>query len=60
MAVEREPGQWYVGGTMPAFSGSPPYGWVERIDPDTLEVLASSPQLPCGEHVWCGASDLYQ
>ena len=55
MAIEREPGQWYVGGTMPAFSGPPPFGWVERIDPDTLEVLASSPQLPCGEHVWCGA-----
>ncbi len=55
MAIERDPGQWYVGGTMPAFSGPPPYGWVERIDPDTLDVLASSPQLPCSEHVWCGA-----
>ncbi len=55
MAIERDPGQWYVGGTMPAFAGPPPFGWVERIAPDTLEVLASSPQLPCGEHVWCGA-----
>ncbi len=55
MAIERDPGQWYVGGTMPAFSGPPPYGRVERIDPDTLGVLTSSPPLPCGDHVWCGA-----
>ncbi len=55
MAIRREPGQWYVGGTMPAFSGPPPYGWVERINPETLGVLASSPELPCGGHVWCGA-----
>jgi len=55
MVIERQPGEWFVGGTMPAFSGPPPYGWVERIDPATLEPLATSPQLPCGEHVWCGA-----
>jgi hypothetical protein len=55
MAIERQPGQWYVGGTMPAFSGPPPHGWVERIDPETLEPLAVSPDLPCSEHVWCGA-----
>lgn len=55
MAIERDPGQWYVGGTMPAFTGPPPHGWVERIDPDTLDTLAVSPDLPCGEHVWCGA-----
>jgi hypothetical protein len=55
MVVEREPGQWYVGGTMAAFSGPPPFGWVQRIDPETLEPLAASPELPCGDHVWCGA-----
>lgn len=55
MVIERDPGQWYVGGTMPAFSGPPPFGWVERIDPLTLDVLAASPRLPCGDHVWCGA-----
>ena len=55
MVIEREPGAWYVGGTMAAFSGPPPFGWVQRIDPVTLEPLASSPELPCGEHVWCGA-----
>jgi hypothetical protein len=55
MAVQREPDQWYLGGTMPAFSGPPPTGWVQRIDLETLEPLATSPDLPCGEHVWCGA-----
>ncbi len=55
MAIEREPDQWYVGGTMAAFTGPPPFGWVQRIDPDTLEPLTTSPELPCGDHVWCGA-----
>ncbi len=55
MVVEREPGQWYLGGTMANFSGPSPFGWVQRIDPTTLEPLASSPELPCGDHVWCGA-----
>ena len=55
MVVERDPGEWFLGGTMPAFSGPPPYGWVERIDPDSLEPMASSGELPCGDHVWCGA-----
>ncbi|NNE96554.1 MAG: hypothetical protein HKN24_11050 [Acidimicrobiales bacterium] len=54
MTIERDPGQWFLGGTMPAFTGPPPFGWIERIDPDTLEPLATSPNLPCGEHVWCG------
>ncbi len=55
MVIERDPGQWYVGGTMAAFAGPPPFGWVDRIDPDTLEPLARSAELPCGDHVWCGA-----
>lgn len=55
MVVEREAGQFFLNGTMPAFTGPPPYGWVERIDIDTLEPEATSPELPCGDHVWCGA-----
>lgn len=55
MVVEREPGEWFLGGTMPAFHGPAPHGWVERIDTNTLEPLATSPDLPCGDHVWCGA-----
>lgn len=55
MTVEREPGQWYLGGTMAAFTGPPPFGWVQRLDPESFEAIATSPELPCGEHVWCGA-----
>lgn len=55
MVVEREPGEWFLGGTMAAFSGPPPFGWVQRIDPETMQPLATSPELPCGDHVWCGA-----
>lgn len=62
MFVERAPGEWYLGGTMPAFSGPEPYGWVERLDlseggsgVETLEPEALSPKLPCGSHVWCGS-----
>ncbi|MEO0493852.1 MAG: hypothetical protein AAF081_10595, partial [Actinomycetota bacterium] len=55
MVVNRNPGEWFVGGTMAAFTGPPPHGWVERFDPETLEPLAHSPALPCGDHVWCGA-----
>ena len=55
MTVRRDPGEWYLGGTMPAFIGPPPFGWVTRYHPTSLETLAESPPLPCGDHVWCGA-----
>jgi len=55
MVVRRDPGEWYLGGTMAAFAGPPPFGWVQRIDVESLRAVASSPELPCGEHVWCGA-----
>ena len=55
MMIHREPGELFVGGTLPAFTGPPPHGWLQRLHPQTLEVLAESPPLPCGEHVWCGA-----
>lgn len=55
MAVRRGPGEWYLGGTMAAFTGPAPFGWVQRLDLDTMQPLASSAELPCGEHVWCGA-----
>jgi len=55
MVIGREPGEWFLGGTMAAFSGPPPFGWVQRIDPETMQPRATSPELPCGDHVWCGA-----
>ncbi len=55
MTIHRAEREIYLGGTMPAFSGPPPFGWLQKIDPVSLNVLAESPELPCGEHVWCGA-----
>lgn len=55
MIIRRDPEEWFLQGTMAAFNGPPPFGWVERIDCRTLEPLATSPQLPCGDHVWCGS-----
>jgi hypothetical protein len=55
MIIRRGPGELFLGGTMSAFTGPPPFGWLQRLDPETLEVTAESPALPCGDHVWCGA-----
>lgn len=55
MTVWRGPAELYMGGTQPAFTGPPPFGWLQRLDPETLGVLVESPPLPCGDHVWCGA-----
>lgn len=54
MFVQREPGELYL--LSSAMLGEQPGpGRVDRVDPLSLEVLASSPDLPSGGHVWCGA-----
>lgn len=60
MAVQRGADAVYIGGTMSAFVGPPPFGWVERVDPATLDPIAQSPQLLCGDHVWCGAIAVHE
>ena len=55
MVIQREKNEFFLGGTMPYFNGPKPYGWIQKINSDSLEVLNESPQLPCGDHVWCGA-----
>jgi len=55
MTIRRGAGEVYLGGTMPAWSGPEPHGWLEKLDPETLEPVAVSPDLPAGGHVWCGA-----
>lgn len=55
MMIWREHDELFLGGTMPAFTGPPPFGWLERLDPESLQPIAESPQLRCGGHVWCGA-----
>ena len=64
MLVHREPGELFVqgGAQFPPNQFPPHYlpdgrnqGWLERIDPISLETLARSPELPSGGHLWCGA-----
>ena len=55
MVIQREKKEFFLGGTMPYFNGPKPYGWLQKINPETLEILYESPKLPCGDHVWCGA-----
>lgn len=54
MFVQRDPGQLYLHGT----SGPEDpqvTGWVEQVDPITLEPVARSGDLPAGRHEWCGS-----
>ena len=60
MVIRRAEDELYLGGTMPAWEGPPPFGWVERIDPESLQPIHESPRLPCGDHVWCGAIAAHQ
>src|SRR5690606_5849948 len=54
MFVQRAPGELYLqGGT--AIGSRRSFGWVWRVDPETLETLEESPPLPSGGHNWCGA-----
>ena len=55
MMIRRGDGEVDLGGTMPAFTGPPPFGWLQRLDPHSLDVISQSPELACGDHVWCGA-----
>lgn len=64
MLVQREPGELFIQGGGRLRSGEfPPHfrpgdedgGWLERVDPDTLETRVRSPDLPSGGHLWCGA-----
>ncbi|MEM7020726.1 MAG: hypothetical protein AAF512_25715 [Pseudomonadota bacterium] len=55
MMIRRAVDELYLGGTMPAFMGPPPFGWLQRVDPNTLDVIHEAPELPCGDHVWCGS-----
>lgn len=64
MMVQRAPGELYVQGGGGLRRGElPPHfraegrnsGWLERINPITLEPIDRSPELPSGGHLWCGA-----
>jgi hypothetical protein len=56
MVIRREPGELYaLRHTLPFGDplGSDVEGWVERLDPETLEPVASTPRLPAGRY-WPG------
>lgn len=63
MLVQRGPGELFVQGGAgvgprefpPAVREGDSAGWLERIDPRTLETIARSPDLSSGGHLWCGA-----
>jgi outer membrane protein assembly factor BamB len=58
MFVQRSAGELYLQGTVNP-EDPRAYGWVERVDPVSLERLAWSGELPCGGHVWCGAASVH-
>ena len=63
MTVQRNPEELYLlcgGGLLPGefppyFRESSSHGWVERIDPISLNTLNRSKDLPSGGWLWCGA-----
>ena len=55
MFVQRDAGELYLqGGALP-FQNEESYGWLEKVDPITLEPIVQSGKLPSGGHNWCGA-----
>lgn len=51
--IHRDPGELYLYGTTLATEPTVA-GWVERVDPVTMEPLASTGDLPAGGHEWPG------
>jgi hypothetical protein len=59
MFIQRRPGELYVMGTnMPGSAER--RGWVEQVDPITLQTIARTVDLPSGGHTWCGAIVAHQ
>lgn len=54
MFVQRDRGELYLHGTT-AGEGPEVAGWVERVDPITLQPMHRSGDLPAGGHEWCGS-----
>ena len=59
MFVQRDPGELYLHGTSGA-DDPDVSGWVERVDPITLQPLARSVELPAGDHEWCGSMAVHR
>jgi hypothetical protein len=59
MFLWRDPGELYLHSTSPV-AAPDPVGLVERVDPLTLEPLATTEPLPTGGHIWCGAMVVHE
>ena len=55
MFVQRGAGELYLQGGARPFQTDESFGWLEKVDPLSLEPVARSPKLPSGGHNWCGA-----
>ena len=55
MFVQRGAGELYLQGGARPFQADESFGWLEKVDPLSLEPVARSPDLPSGGHNWCGA-----
>ncbi|HZA77562.1 MAG TPA: hypothetical protein VE623_14360 [Acidimicrobiales bacterium] len=59
MFLWRDPGELYLHSTSPV-AATHPIGLVERVDPLTLDPLATTEPLPTGGHIWCGAMVVHE
>ncbi|MGH1492767.1 MAG: hypothetical protein ACRBK7_25800 [Acidimicrobiales bacterium] len=59
MFVQRDPGELYLHGTTSVNDASPA-GWIERVDPVSLQPLTGSGDLPSGGHEWCGSMAVHR
>jgi hypothetical protein len=59
MFLWRDPGELYLHSTSPV-AAPHPIGLVERVDPLTLDPLATTEPLPTGGHIWCGAMVVHE
>lgn len=53
MMVLRDPGEVFLMGNN-HINSVEKYGFLEKIDPYSLECISRSPNLPSGGHTWCG------
>ncbi len=59
MIVLRDEGEVYVQGGTQAAQKERSFGWIEKVDPVTLETIKAAPELPSGGHNWCGAAAVH-